>query len=133
MKNIFEGKKRIHFVGIGGAGMSGIAHILLRRNLAVSGSDLYNSPVIDELLLNGAKVKIGHNARNINSAELVIYSQAVVPSNPELVEARNRGILVIPRAQALAELMEEKIDIGIVGAHGKTTTASLVSVVLTKA
>ena len=113
--------------------MSGIAHILLRRGLYVSGSDLYNSPVIDELARAGAKVKIGHNAGNINSAELVVYSQAVAPSNPELVLARNRGIRVIPRAQALAELMKEKVDIGVVGAHGKTTTTSLVSVLLTRA
>ncbi|MGB9734865.1 MAG: UDP-N-acetylmuramate--L-alanine ligase [bacterium] len=125
--------RHIHFVGIGGAGMSGIAELLLNIGYEVSGSDLKQSKVTDRLQSLGAKVMLGHKAENARDAHVVVYSSAVKPDNPELVYAKEHNIPVIPRAEMLAELMRVKYAIAIAGSHGKTTTTSLVSIVLATA
>lgn len=122
--------QQVHFVGIGGAGMSGIAKVLLSHGFAVSGSDLQQTGVTDELQVLGAKVYCGHSPANVGAAELVVYSTAVPPDNPELVVARKRGLPVIPRAEMLGRLMKQQKGIAVTGAHGKTTTTSLVAVLL---
>ncbi|MEA3560189.1 MAG: UDP-N-acetylmuramate--L-alanine ligase [Candidatus Omnitrophota bacterium] len=123
-------KKKIHFVGIGGIGMSGIAHILLESGYQVSGSDLKFNRLMDQIKSKGAKLFSGHDCRNISEAEVVVYSSAVQPDNPELVMARKKGIPVVKRAQMLSELMNGKISIVVSGTHGKTTTTSLIGSVL---
>jgi UDP-N-acetylmuramate--alanine ligase len=123
--------KHIHFVGIGGIGMSGIAELLINLGYHVSGSDLKASPVIKRLERLGGKVFQGHSAKNIEGADVVVYSSAVSFENPEVVEAREKGIPVIPRAEMLAELMRLKYGVAIAGAHGKTTTTSMVASILT--
>ena len=134
MAGIFkEVNKRIHFIGIGGIGMSGIASLALCRGLKVSGSDLKESKVTEELRRQGATVAIGHSPRNIQGADLAIYSSAIREDNPEMLEAVARGIPVIKRAQALAELMQGETVITVAGSHGKTTTTSLVSFLLLEA
>ena len=125
--------KVIHFVGIGGAGMSGIAEVLLNLGYQVSGSDLSDSPVLQRLRDLGATVQVGHDARNVASADVVVTSSAVRPENPEVVTARERRLPVVPRALMLAELMKLKQGIAIAGTHGKTTTTSLVASVLARA
>jgi len=122
--------KHYHFVGIGGIGMSGIALIMLRKGLTVSGSDVKASPLTDELARQGAKVFIGHTGENISGADIVVYSSAINQGNPEIVAARKRNIPVIQRGQALAELMQEKTVVTVTGSHGKTTTTSLISFML---
>ncbi len=122
--------KHYHLIGIGGIGMSGIAQLLLRRGIKVSGSDLKESRITEELKKIGAQIFIGHDPVNINGAGLVIYSSAIREDNPEIIEAKNKGIPLIKRAQALAGLMEDKTVIAVTGSHGKTTTASLVSYLL---
>jgi UDP-N-acetylmuramate--alanine ligase len=124
---------RYHFVGIGGIGMSGIAKLYLRRGMKVSGSDLKETRITDELKKLGAKVSIGHNAENISGASLVIYSSAIKEGNPEIIAAKRQGITLIKRAQALAELMKDKTVITVTGSHGKTTTTSLISYLLLEA
>lgn len=119
----------IHMIGIGGAGMSGIAEVLLQQGYSVSGSDLNESPVIDTLRNLGAKITIGHAAENIGDVQVVVKSTAIRNDNPELVEACSRKIAVIPRAEMLAELMRLRQGIAIAGTHGKTTTTSLVAAV----
>ena len=122
--------KRVHFVGIGGAGMSGIAEVLVTQGYGVSGSDLHESATTRRLAKLGAMVMLGHRAENVASADAVVVSTAVAPDNPEVLAARERGVPVVPRALMLAELMRLKQGIAIAGTHGKTTTTSLVASVL---
>ncbi len=125
--------KRVHFVGIGGSGMSGIAEVMLNLGFEVTGSDLSETPVIQRLRKFGATVKIGHDRENITGADAVVVSTAVKPDNPEVAAARNRRVPVVPRAMMLAELMRLKQGIAIAGTHGKTTTTSLIASVLAEA
>ncbi len=122
--------KHIHFVGIGGSGMSGIAEVLLNLGYAVSGSDAADSATTRRLAQLGAQVALGHAAENIAGADALVVSTAVRPDNPEVIAARARRIPVVPRAVMLAELMRLKQGIAIAGTHGKTTTTSLVASVL---
>ena len=124
--------KNIHFVGIGGAGMSAIAEVLLDQGYKISGSDLHSSTVTQRLEQLGARVKYGHVAENIEGAHAVVTSTAVKPDNPEVLAARAKHIPIVPRAVMLAELMRLKQGIAIAGTHGKTTTTSLVASVLTE-
>src|ERR1700742_2891800 len=127
---MFAKIQRIHFVGIGGIGMSGIAEVLLNLGYKISGSDLKNSPVTQRLAGLGATIFEGHTAGNIAGAEVVVTSSAVAQDNPEVVEAHELHIPVIPRAEMLAELMRLKYGVAIAGMHGKTTTTSMVASVL---
>ena len=124
--------KRVHFVGIGGIGMSGLAEILISQGFKVSGSDLSTSEITDHLKDIGAVIFQGHAAQNIDGADLVVYSSAVNLENPEVKEALERKIPAIKRAEMLAETMRIKYGIGIAGTHGKTTTTSMVGLVLTE-
>jgi UDP-N-acetylmuramate--alanine ligase len=126
----FRNFQRIHLVGIGGIGMSGIAEVLLTLGYSVSGSDLKPSNITERLQNLGATIYEGHKAANVEGAHVVVTSSAVKPDNPEVVEAHKRKIPVIPRAEMLAELMRLKYGIAIAGAHGKTTTTSMVASVL---
>lgn len=131
---MFRGRIRsIHFVGIGGIGMSGIAEVLLAHGFEVSGSDTKMSEITERLQGLGGRIVIGHAAENVNQADVVVFSSAVKRDNPELVMAKQRHIPVIPRAEMLAELMRLKDGIAIAGSHGKTTTTSLIATVLTSA
>ncbi len=127
---LFRKAQHIHFVGIGGSGMCGIAEVLLNLNFTVSGSDLANTPVTRRLGELGARVAYGHSAANISGADVVVISSAVGPDNPEVVEARQHKIPVIPRAEMLSELMRMKYGVAIAGSHGKTSTTSMVAQVL---
>jgi UDP-N-acetylmuramate--alanine ligase len=121
---------RVHFAGIGGAGMSGIARIMLARGVAVSGSDSARSPQLDELAALGADVHVGHAAANLGDARTLVVSTAIRPDNPELAEARRRGIRVLHRAAALASVMAGRQGIAVAGTHGKTTTTAMLTTVL---
>ena len=125
--------RRIHFVGVGGIGMSGIAELLANLGYAVSGSDAKQSAVTDRLESLGVTVQVGHAAVNVGNADVVVYSSAVRPDNPEVAEAARRRIPVIPRAEMLAELMRLRFGIAVAGAHGKTSTTSMVALVLERA
>lgn len=126
--------KRIHFIGVGGIGMSGIAELLANLGYAVSGSDAKRSSVTDRLATLGVTVApAGHAAVNVGNADVVVYSSAVRPDNPEVVEAKGRRIPVIPRAEMLAELMRLRFGIAVAGAHGKTSTTSMIALVLERA
>ncbi|MDX1501823.1 MAG: UDP-N-acetylmuramate--L-alanine ligase [Thermoanaerobaculia bacterium] len=129
----FTGLQTVHFIGIGGAGMSGIAEVLAEYDLEVQGSDLRASATTLRLESLGIRVFEGHSAEHLGEAGLVVVSSAVPPDNPELVEARRRGLTVVPRAEMLAELMRLKYGIAVAGTHGKTTTTSLVGTLLTEA
>ncbi len=120
----------VHFVGIGGAGMSGIARIMLSRGSTVSGSDSAPSTLLDELTAAGARVTVGHAAGNLGGADTVVVSTAIRPDNPELVAAQQRGLRVLHRAAALASLMVGRRGIAVAGTHGKTTTTSMITTVL---
>jgi UDP-N-acetylmuramate--alanine ligase len=133
MNVTFRNFQRIHLVGIGGSGMSGIAEVLLSTSYAVSGSDLKISSVTERLRNLGAKIYEGHEAENVRGAHVVVVSSAVPPDNVEVVEAHRQKIPVIPRAEMLAELMRLKYGIAVAGAHGKTTTTSMVASVLAAA
>ena len=122
---------RVHFVGIGGAGMSGIARLMLGRGVTVSGSDRAASAQLDELARLGAIVRVGHDPANIDGADTVVTTpSAIGDRNAEIVAARQRGITVIPRASALASLMLGRQGIAVTGTHGKTTTTSMLTTVL---
>jgi len=126
LKNI----QHIHFVGIGGSGMSGIAEVLINLGYKVSGSDLKQTEVTERLASLGGKIFIGHKPEQVGNAHVVVTSSAVLPDNPEVVQAKRLKIPVIPRAEMLAELMRLKYAVTIAGTHGKTVTTSLVSMVL---
>ena len=123
----------IHFVGIGGAGMCGIAEVLANQGYAISGSDIKESPVVDHLRSLGARVEIGHRAENIGDADVVVTSSAVNTENLEVAEAHARRVPVVPRAEMLAELMRFRHGIAVAGTHGKTTTTSMVAAILGEA
>jgi len=127
---MFRKIQKVHFVGIGGIGMSGIAELLLNLGYQVSGSDLRKSPATDRLASLGGKIHIGHRAENVQGANVVVLSSAVHPDNAEAVEAKKLQIPVIPRAEMLAELMRLRYGIAVAGAHGKTTTTSMIATVL---
>jgi len=128
---MFSSIKKLHFVGIGGIGMSGIAEILLDQGFTITGSDKAASDNTERLQALGAKVFIGHEAKNLEAdVDVLVYSSAVAPDNPEIAEAQRRKIPVIRRAEMLAEVMRLKYGIGIAGTHGKTTTTSMISLVL---
>lgn len=122
--------RHIHFIGIGGVGMSGIAEVLLNLDYIISGSDLAANAATHRLASLGAKIHFGHSAENIHGADCVVTSTAVISNNPEVVAARSHRIPVVPRALMLAELMKLKQGIAIAGTHGKTTTTSLAAMVL---
>lgn len=125
--------KHIHMVGIGGAGMSGIAEVLLNLGYTVSGSDLVMSPVSQRLESLGATIFVGHDGSNVRDAQVLVRSSAVRDSNPELEAARARSIPIIPRAEMLAELMRLKTGVAVAGTHGKTTTTSLLATIFKEA
>src|SRR5258706_3508256 len=131
---LFDTNRSIHFVGIGGIGMSGIAEVLLNLGYQVSGSDLVESETTRRLAPLGATLSYGHRAETVTPAtDVVVISSAVKYANPEVVRARELMIPVIPRAEMLAELMRLKYGIAVAGTHGKTTTTSLVAAVLAQA
>ncbi|WP_395658859.1 UDP-N-acetylmuramate--L-alanine ligase [Nocardioides sp.] len=121
---------RVHFVGIGGAGLSGIARIMLARGITVSGSDGADSPTLDALRVLGARVDLGHDAAHVADADTVVVSTAVREDNPEYAEAVRRGLRVLPRSAALAAVMAGRRVVAVAGTHGKTTTTSLLTVAL---
>jgi UDP-N-acetylmuramate--alanine ligase len=125
--------RRIHFVGIGGIGMSGIAEVLLNLGFTVSGSDLKATPITDRLSKLGARFFEGHSASNLRDAQVLVISSAIPPDNLEVAEAHRLQIPVIPRAEMLAELMRLKFCVAVAGAHGKTTVTSMIAVMLTQA
>ncbi|MCE5305191.1 UDP-N-acetylmuramate--L-alanine ligase [bacterium] len=131
---MFSTIKKIHFVGIGGIGMSGIAEILLNQGFAISGSDMNENENTEYLRQKGVEIKIGHLPENINGSEVVVYSSAVNPDeNPETLEARKQGIPIIRRAEMLAEATRLNYCIAVAGTHGKTTSTSMVGLILIKA
>ncbi len=130
---MFFSKQHLHFTGIGGIGMSGIAEVLLNLGYTISGSDLKLSPTTERLSALGARIYEGHAAENVAGAQAVVVSSAVDPQNPEVQEARRLQIPVIPRGEMLAELMRLKYGIAVAGSHGKTTTTSMVATVLNHA
>jgi UDP-N-acetylmuramate--alanine ligase len=125
--------RRLHFVGIGGIGMSGIAELVVNLGYEVSGSDARRSETTDRLAAQGVTVMIGHDARHIGDADVVVVSSAVAADNAELAEARRRHVPIIARAEMLAELMRLRVGIAVAGAHGKTTTTSMIAVTLERA
>ncbi len=125
--------KKVHFVGIGGAGMSGIAEVLHNMGFTVSGSDLSENESVKRLKAMGVTVYLGHHRDHLGEAETLVYSSAVSRDNDEVQEARQRKIPVIPRAEMLAELMRVKFSITVAGSHGKTTTTSMIAAILTQA
>jgi UDP-N-acetylmuramate--alanine ligase len=127
---LFRKAQHIHFVGIGGSGMSGIAEVLLNLGFTVSGSDLARTPVTERLEGMGARVFAGHDAAHIDGSDVVVVSSAVAADNPEVAEARHRKVPVIPRAEMLGELMRMKYGVAIAGSHGKTSTTAMVAQVL---
>jgi UDP-N-acetylmuramate--alanine ligase len=129
----FRNFQRVHLVGIGGIGMSGIAEVLLTLGYSVSGSDVRPSNITERLQKLGATIYEGHQASNADGAHVVVTSSAVKPDNPEVIEAHDRKIPVIPRAEMLAELMRLKYGIAVAGAHGKTTATSMLASVLAAA
>jgi len=130
---MFFPKQHLHFVGIGGIGMSGIAEVLLNLGYTVSGSDLKLSPTTARLTSLGATIHEGHNAGNVEGSKAIVVSSAVEESNPEVQEARRLPIPVIPRGELLAELMRLKYGIAVAGSHGKTTTTSMIATILSHA
>src|SRR6202167_4873778 len=130
---MFFSKQHLHFAGIGGIGMSGIAEVLLNLGYTISGSDLKLSPTTERLGQLGARIYEGHNAENVAGAKALVVSSAVPESNPEVQEARRLQIPVIPRGELLAELMRLKYGIAVAGSHGKTTTTSMIATILSHA
>ena len=130
MKISLGKKEVIHFVGIGGAGMGGIAEVLLNEGYQISGSDIARNAVVKRLTKLGAQIAIGHQAAQVMDADAVVVSSAVSADNPEIIAARRQGIPVLPRAQMLGELMRFRRGIAVAGTHGKTTTTSLIAEIL---
>jgi len=130
---VYRRIRRVHFVGAGGIGMCGIAELLATQGYEVTGSDLRDGPTLARLRAHGIAIAIGHDARHVGDADVVVYSSAVRRSNPELLEAERRKIPVIPRAEMLAEVMRLKDGIAVAGSHGKTTTTSLIAHLLAQA
>ncbi len=126
-------KTQLHFVGIGGIGMSGIAEVFLNQGYKVTGSDLSESDVTRRLTSLGARIHMGHQGENVAGAHVVVISSAVKPTNPEVIEAKKNRVPVIPRAEMLGELMRGKTGVAVAGTHGKTTTTSMLATVLTVA
>ncbi len=124
--------RHVHFVGVGGSGMSGIAEVLLNLGYKVSGSDLADGPTVRRLRDSGVDIRIGHTAENVLGSDVVVTSTAIVADNIEVVSAKAGHIPVIPRAEMLGELMRFRRGIAVAGTHGKTTTTSLVAAVLAK-
>ncbi len=122
--------RRIHFVGIGGIGMSGIAEILLEDGYEISGSDVQDGPILESLRKQGARIAIGHRGTNVQDAQVVVYSTAVSPDNAELVAAIQSRARIVHRSEILAELMRRKTGVTIAGTHGKTTTTAMISLLL---
>ena len=122
--------RKIHFVGIGGAGMCGIAEVLLNQGYEISGSDLQRSVTVKRLEALGATVFIGHDRTNCSESDVVVVSTAVKADNPEVLEARDKRIPVVPRAEMLAELMRYRHGIAVAGTHGKTTTTSFIASIM---
>src|SRR5690348_10827087 len=128
---MFRGRVRqVHFIGVGGIGMSGLAEILRTLKFDVSGSDLREGETTRRLRRLGVRIDLGHRADNVHGAVVVVYSSAIRDDNPEIIEARVQNIPVISRAEMLDELMRVKYGIAIAGSHGKTTTTSLVATIL---
>ena len=119
--------RQIHFVGIGGSGMCGIAEVLLNQGYRISGSDIARSAAVDRLVQLGAKVTLGHHAENVTGADVVVVSSAVAATNPEVVSAHTARTPVVARAEMLGELMRYRHGIAVAGTHGKTTTTSLIT------
>jgi UDP-N-acetylmuramate--alanine ligase len=130
---LFKKLRDVHFVGIGGVGMSGIAEILLALGFNVSGSDIQESPTVVHLKSLGARIQIGHRREHLDKADVLVYSSAVSEDNPEVIAAKERRIPVIPRAEMLAELMRMQTSIAVAGMHGKTTTTSMIASVMSHA
>jgi len=130
MEEIFNKVKKIHLVGIGGSGMSSIAEVLLNLGYQVSGSDIKNSAVIERLRNLGAKIFIGHKTGNVKDVDVVVYSSAIKNNNPEIITAKKKNIPVIPRIEMLAEIARMKYTISVCGTHGKTTTTSMIGLLL---
>lgn len=126
-------KKKIHFIGIGGIGMSGIAQILAKSDFVISGSDQSENAQTEKLKQAGVKVYIGHQAQHIKEVDVVVVSSAIAPNNPELIEAHKRKIQVLSRGEMLAELMRKKKSVVVAGSHGKTTTSAMITTVLLEA
>ena len=131
-RGAFGRYRRVHLVGVGGAGMEGLARLLAQMGCRVSGTDQTSSRVLDELARDGIEVRVGHDADALADAELLIHSAAVPADNPELAEAARRGVPVIERAEALGELVEPHYTVAVAGTHGKTTTASMVAAILAR-
>ena len=129
----FAGLRHAHFVGIGGAGMSGIAEVLLQYEVTVSGCDQSQSEATERLRSLGVAIATSHSADHLDSVDLLVTSSAIAAANPEVIEAKRRGIAVVRRAEMLAELMRMKYGIAVAGTHGKTTTTSLVGAIMTEA
>jgi UDP-N-acetylmuramate--alanine ligase len=126
-------EKKVHFIGLGGAGMSGIARIMLARGISVSGSDAKDSTVLTGLKTLGATVFVGHNSENLGASDVLVVSSAIDKNNPEVLSAIEKGLVILTRAQALALLMSESKSIAVAGTHGKTTTTSMLTVALQQA
>ncbi|MFH1776366.1 MAG: UDP-N-acetylmuramate--L-alanine ligase [Candidatus Omnitrophota bacterium] len=127
-------QRKIHLIGIGGIGMSGLAHLLLGANFKISGSDIKTNSSIEKLKDKGAKINIGHSEKNVGfDTDTVVYSSSISRDNPELIISQTRGLAILPRAQMLNSLMQEKIGIAVTGAHGKTTTTAMITTLLTHA
>ena len=125
--------QRIHFVGIGGSGMSGIAEVLVGLNYTVSGSDIAESSSVTRLKGLGVEVSIGHRAANVDGSEVLVVSSAINEANPEINAAREQRVPIVPRAEMLAELMRYRFSIAVAGTHGKTTTTSLIASLMAEA
>lgn len=126
--------KTVHFIGIGGISMSGLAEILLDRGFEVTGSDIQTSPIIDRLKRKGANINIPHNGENVLGAELVVYTSAVKEDNPEIIKAHELNLPIVDRASFLGNIMKEYgFGIAVAGSHGKTTSTSMISLILKNA
>ena len=131
---MFRKVNKIHFVGIGGIGMSGIAELLINLGFSISGSDINKTEITEKLTSNGANIFLDHNASNIRDAEVLVYSSAVTKNNPEIIEAQKKNIPIIKRAEMLGELIALKeTSIGVSGTHGKTSTSSMIGALLSYA